>query len=49
VIIICLLQSAEFRNRISAAFTRRGGRTPRAEPETPSVPAQTVEAAPWPS
>jgi len=50
VIIICLLQSAEFRNRISAVFTRRGGRTPRVEPETPSVPAKkTVEAAPWPS
>jgi ribose/xylose/arabinose/galactoside ABC-type transport system permease subunit len=51
VILICLLQSAEFRARISGAFRRGGGgRTPPlVEAEPPAVPTQTVEAAPWPS
>jgi simple sugar transport system permease protein len=50
VILICLLQSAEFRARISGVFRRGGGRTPPlVEAEPPAVPTQTVEAAPWPS
>ncbi|MFL6144285.1 MAG: ABC transporter permease [Labedaea sp.] len=47
VIIICLLQSPEFRNRLAGIFRRGGGRTPPVK--SPSVPVKSVEAAPWPS